>query len=164
MTHDKPSREELNTLENCEWIGFSYNSFELFYFYYFILYIFGLNYRGANPKGTYYDVVNIIFFKSPWIILNEKNIVDAKFCPGYCVYFHFGPWAYLWRVSNLGLEPCPCFFIESLSRFCISYLFGVYLAFNYYLSLNVMFVFVSYHVVFFVFIYVNFFYLFNYVS
>ena len=102
--------------DNCEWIRFSFNSFESLYFYCFILYIFGLSYRGANPKGTYYDVVNIVFFKSPWIILNEKNIVDAKFRPGYCVYFHFGPQTHLWRVSNLGLEPCPFYFIESLSH------------------------------------------------
>ena len=51
-------------------------------------------------------------------------LVDAKFCPGYCVYFYFGLWAHLWRGSSLGLEPCPFIsfvrFIESLSRFCIS--------------------------------------------
>ena len=61
--------------DNCEWIRFSFNSFESFYFYCFILYIFGLSYQGANPKGTYYDVVNIIFLKSLWIVLNEKNNV-----------------------------------------------------------------------------------------
>ena len=64
--------------------------------------------------------------------------VDAQFCPGYCVYFHFGattvyfhfgPRARLWGVSNLGLEPCSFPFIylfylvfESL---CVSYLFRV---------------------------------------
>ena len=26
----------------------------------FILYIIGLSYRGANPKGTHYDIINIV--------------------------------------------------------------------------------------------------------
>ena len=62
--------------------------------------------------------------------------------------------------SNLGLEPCPflfayLFYASNLSRLVLVYLFHVYFVFNYYLSLNVMFVFVSYHIVFFVFIYVK---------
>ena len=66
------NRLAISRLDNCEWIGFFYNSFKLFYFYCFILYIFGLSYRGVNPKGTYYDIVNIIYFKNLWIGLNEK--------------------------------------------------------------------------------------------
>ena len=41
------------------------------------------------------------FVLRPWIIN-----VDAQFCPGYCVYFYFWALSHLWRVSNLGLEPC----------------------------------------------------------
>ena len=58
--------------DNNEWIGFSFNLFESFYSYYFILYIFHLSCREVNPKGTYYDIVNIVSFKSLWIDLNEK--------------------------------------------------------------------------------------------
>ena len=47
----------------------------------------------------------MIFVKERKLKLN-KDCVDAQFCPGYCVHFHFGPWAHLWRVLNLGLEPC----------------------------------------------------------
>ena len=61
-----------NHPKNCEWIRFCFNSFELFYFYCFILCIFGLSYRGVDPKSTYYDVINIIFLKSLWIVLNQK--------------------------------------------------------------------------------------------
>ena len=61
-----------NRPDNYEWVGFSYNSFKLFYFYCFILYIFDLSYQGANPKGMYYDVVNIVSLKNLWIVLNKK--------------------------------------------------------------------------------------------
>ena len=43
--------------------------------------------------------------------------------------FIFGPWAHLWRVSNLGLEPCLFLFIYLFYRvfesFCVGYLFRV---------------------------------------
>ena len=52
---------------------------------------------------------------------NPLLVVDAQFCSSYCVYFYFGPWAHLWRVSYLGLEPClfilVIYSIESLSHF-----------------------------------------------
>ena len=59
------------------------------------------------------------------------------------VFFYFiflGSRAHLWRVSNLGLEPCPFFFLlyRASSRFVFSYLFCVYFISNGYLSLKVM--------------------------
>ena len=58
---------------------------------------------------------------------------------GLLCYFHLGSRANLRRVSNLDLKLCSLFyFIEFLSHFCFSYLFGVYFASNCYLSLKVM--------------------------
>ena len=76
----------------------------------------GIPWRITRPLKTRFNP------RSTQIRSNSKNlsaiIVDAKFCSGYCIYFHFGPWAHLWRILNLDLEPCPFFyFIESLSRF-----------------------------------------------
>ena len=62
----------------------------------------------------------------------------------------FRTWA-----SNLVFLSCLFYFLESWSRFVLICLFRVYSVFNRYLSLKVMFVFVSYHVVFFVFIYIK---------
>ena len=71
-----------------------------------------------------------------------------------CFFYYFGPRAHLWRVSNLGLEPCPFLFIKSLKHFSISCFVFCFASMSY-LSLKVMFVFISYHVVFFVFIHVK---------
>ena len=49
------------------------------------------------------------------------------------VYDEYRDWA-----SNLVFFFLFIYFIESLSRFCISYLFCVYFVFNCYLSLNAM--------------------------
>ena len=62
-----------------------------------------------------------IMWRSWLRLTNPKRVggVDAKFCPGYYAYFSFfRPRAHLWRVSNLGLEPCHFPFIYSglLSR------------------------------------------------
>ena len=38
-------------LDNCEWIEFSFNLFELFYSYCVLLYIFRLSYQGVTKKG-----------------------------------------------------------------------------------------------------------------
>ena len=69
---------------------------------------------------------------SSMILITQKTSVDAQFCPGYYIYFHFGPWAHLWRVSNLGLEPCPfillILFYRVLESFFI-YSFISYLSF-----------------------------------
>ena len=48
--------------------------------------------------------------------------VDAQFCPGYCVYFHFGPRTHCWRGSSLGLEPvslCWYLFYRVSESFCV---------------------------------------------
>ena len=57
---------------------------------------------------------------------NHVVSVDAQFCPGYCVYFHFGPRAHLWRVSNLGLEPCPFLLYRVFKSFFIYFVFISY--------------------------------------
>ena len=57
-------------------------------------------------------------------------VVDAKFCPDYCVYFHFGPRTHLWRVSNLGLEPCPYLFYSCLAFICCHDLITVRVIFH----------------------------------
>ena len=54
-------------------------------------------------------------------------------------------------VSNLDLEFCPFLFIESLSHLVLVILFRISFVFNCYLSLKVLFVFVLYHIMFFVF-------------
>ena len=80
----------------------------------------------------------------------REVIVDAQFCPGYFIFVlglgsifdEFRIWA-----SNL----VRFYSIESLSRFCINYLFCVYFVSNRYLSCCV----VSYRALFFIFIYVK---------
>ena len=91
------------------------------------------------------------------LILRECIVwyVDVQFCPGYCVYSLFGPRAHLWRVSKLGLEPCPFYFIKSLSRVilviylvfisCIYWLFVILCRYCYVSFLNVVRIF-RYHV------------------
>ena len=59
-------------------------------------------------------------------------VVDAKFCPGYCVYFLFGPRAHLWRGSNLDLEPCH--FLSTLSSLLSHLVLVIYFVSNRYLS------------------------------
>ena len=84
-------------------------------------------------------------------MLFTRMHVDAQFCPSYCVYFHSGPRAHLVMSVEFGPRTLSVFkFIESLSRFCISCLFCVYLVFNCYLS--------------FVFLLLNMFRIFNFVS
>ena len=80
-------------------------------------------------------------------------IVDAEFCPDYCVHSHLGLWPIcdefrIWA-SNIA------HFILFYRVFKSSIISYFYFVFNCYLSLKVMFVFVSYHVVFLVFIYVR---------
>ena len=57
----------------------------------------------------------------------ERAVVDAQFCPGYCVYFiilGLGPICD--EFSNLGLEPCHfLLFIESLSNLVLVILFRI---------------------------------------
>ena len=53
----------------------------------------------------------------------KRGSCRCQICSGYCLYFHFGPQAHLWRVSNLGLEPYPFLFYRVLESFCISFYF-----------------------------------------
>ena len=106
-----------------------------------------------NERENWYKKYNknhMTMYKS-YIESYPLACVDAQFCPGYRVYFHFGPRAHLWRISNLGLEPCPFLLYQVFESFCISYLFRVYFVSNRYLSCCV----VSYRAIFFVFIYVK---------
>ena len=61
---------------------------------------------------------------------NDYDSVDAQFCPGYYVYFHFGPQAHLWRGSNLDLESCPFLLYRVFKSFCIWCLFHCHLSLN----------------------------------
>ena len=79
------------------------------------------------------------------VLISLMQVVDAQFCPGYNVHFHFGHRASILVIFFLVIY-------RVFESFCISYLLRVYFVFKYYLSLNAIFVFVSYHVVFFVFI------------
>ena len=75
---------------------------------------------------TILDPFLVLWLQIPWNVQNSNQlgllgvifllcIVDAQFCPGYCVYFHFGPRAQLWRVSNLDLKPLSCILLFILS-------------------------------------------------
>ena len=52
-------------------------------------------------------------------IETSMRTVDAKFCPGYYVYFHFGSRAHLWWVSNLGLESRPFLSCQVFESLCV---------------------------------------------
>ena len=89
----------------------------------------------TSPLGRQWGIVQIPLSrwltKTMHIVSLWANLyVDAQFCPGYCVLL-FGPRAHLWRVSNLGLEPCPflfayLFYSSNLNCLVLVYLFHVY--------------------------------------
>ena len=80
--------------------------------------------------------------------------VDAQFCPDYCCLFSFlglGPICDEFRVGPRILSFSFYVFIESLSRFCISYLFlfifRVYSSYLFVICVQMSFYVVSYLIV-----------------
>ena len=112
----------------------SYLLLYIIYILYIIIYI-------------YYILLYMYIYFLIWNFYNA--FVDAKFCPGYCIFIlGLGPICDKFRIWASNLVIC-FFYLSSLWVILVLViLFRICFTFRCHLSLNVMFVFVSYRVLF----------------